>query len=328
LINVAIDAMGGDFAPAEVIKGSILALNDKDLHISLVGDEEQIKHLLKKCKDVSRLSIHHAPDVIGMHEAPTQVLKNKKNSSVSIAVKLVKEGQAQAVVSAGNTGALMTAALFGLGRVEGIERPAIATIFPNISGSQVILLDMGANVDCKPRNLLQFAMLGSLYAEGVMHLKNPRVGLLNIGEEAEKGNALTTEAYPLLAGSGLNFIGNVESKEILSGNVDVVVCDGFVGNLILKFAESLSVAVFKLFKEELLRNPISRIGALLLLPAIKRLRKRIDYDDYGGTLLLGVEGVCVKAHGRAKAKAISNAIKVAAEAVRNNIVGTMHKVSV
>jgi glycerol-3-phosphate acyltransferase PlsX len=311
--------MGGDFAPEEVIKGTVEATLELPVHLVLVGDEPEIKKQLVRYKRTGSISVVHAAEVIGMDEAPALAVKQKKDSSVSVAVRLVKAGRVDAVISAGNTGAFMAASLFGLGRIKGVERPAIATIFPTM-GKDVLLLDMGANVDCKPKHLKQFAEMGSLYAEHIMHVANPRVGLLNIGEEPSKGNELTREVYPLLKHSKLNFIGNVESKEILSGNVDVIVCDGFVGNLILKFGESLSKTIFTLLKKELTKNPLSKLGAFILYPAFRRLKKSIEYDEYGAAPLLGINGVCFKAHGRAKAKAIKNAIKTTAEAVKEKIV--------
>ncbi len=324
LPRIAVDAMGGDFAPREIVKGAIKAVGSIPVQIVLVGDEVEIKKIFGREK-LDRISIVHASQVIGMDEPPASAVKNKKDSSINVAMKFVKEGKADGVVSAGNTGALMASALFNLGRISGVERPAIATIFP-IPQGEILLLDMGANVDSKPKHLKQFAEMGSLYAEHVMHIKNPRVGLLNIGEEIEKGNELTISAYPLLKEAKINFIGNVESKEILSGKVDVIVCDGFIGNLILKFAESVSETVLKLLKEEISKNPISKLGVLMVLPALTNLKKTIDYEEHGGAPLLGIAGVCFKAHGRAKEKAIMNAIRVAAESVEKDIVGCISKV--
>ena len=229
------------------------------------------------------------------------------------------------MISAGNTGALMAASLFKLGRIPGIERPAIATEFPLPAG-KVLLLDMGANVDCKPKHLEQFGEMGSLYAQHVLNINNPRVGLLNIGEEKEKGNELTREAWALLKASPINFIGNVESKEILQGKADVIVCDGFVGNLILKFAESMAGAIFQMVKTELSAGVLNKIGLAFLLPGLLRIRKKITYDEYGGAPLLGIAGVVYKAHGRAKALAIKNAIRECAEAVSKDMVSCISKV--
>lgn len=327
MIKIALDAMGGDYAPEELIKGAILAVEEyKDVEVVLVGDEEKINSILKKSKNYpSFISIMHASEVIGMDESPVQAVKDKKGASINIALDLSRAKVVEAVVSAGNTGAFMTAALFKLGRVKGIERPAIATIFPNGYG-QVILLDMGANVDNKPSHLKQFAEMGSLYAEHILHINNPRVGLLNIGEEKEKGNQLTQATWPLLEKANINFIGNVESKEILSGDVDVVVCDGFVGNLVLKFAESIGLRVIDFFKAEIKKSPFTKLGALLLIPALTSLRKMVDYDESGGAPLLGLEGICIKAHGRAKASAIKNAIRVAKTAVKEDIVACIRKI--
>lgn len=324
MIRIALDAMGGDHAPAEIVKGAVLASLELPVSIILVGDEARLRRELGHYRKKGDLAIFHASEVIGNDEPPVSAVKQKKNSSINVAVSLVKTRSADAVVSAGNTGALMASALFGLGRIPGVERPAIATIFPTPSGL-VLLLDMGANVDCKPKNLLQFGKMGSLYAEHVMHRKNPRVGLLNIGEEKEKGNQLTAESWPLLKESRVNFIGNVEAKEILSGKVDVIVCDGFIGNLILKFGESVSEFVVTLLKKELMKNLITKFATVLLLPALGNIRKKIDYDEFGGAPLLGINGVVFKAHGRARAKAIKNAVRVAAEAVREDLVGCISK---
>src|SRR3989339_304951 len=317
--------MGGDFAPDEIVKGAVLASQElPDLEIFLVGSPDKIIQALKKHQEKGKLPIVTASEVIGMNEHPVQAVKQKKDASINVAVSLVKDGKADAVISAGNTGAIMAAALFKLGRIPGVERPAIATEFP-LPGGKVLLLDMGANVDCKAKHLVQFAIMGNLFAKHVMHIENPRVGLLNIGEEKEKGNELTRETWPLLKALPINFIGNVESKEILSGHADVIVCDGFVGNLILKFGESLGTAVFRLLKEELSKGILSKIGLFFLLPALLKMRGKVTYDEYGGAPLLGVGGVVYKAHGRAKAQALKNAILEAVEAVEKNMVGSISK---
>jgi glycerol-3-phosphate acyltransferase PlsX len=317
--------MGGDHAPAEIVKGAVLASRESPLEIFLVGNEPRIQKELEHYKARGNIKIVHASEVIDMDDSPAQAVKQKKDASINVAVALVKEGKADAVVSAGNTGALMAASLFKLGRVKGIERPAIATEFPLPSG-KVLLLDMGANVDCKPKHLQQFALMGSLYAQHVLHIDNPRVGLLNIGEEKEKGNELTRETWPLLKALPINFIGNVESKEILQGSADVIVCDGFVGNLILKFGESLAGSIFNLLKGELSKGVLNKIGLALLLPALLRLRKKITYDEYGGAPLLGISAVVYKSHGRSHALAIKNAIRESAEAVEKNMVEAISKV--
>lgn len=325
MIRIAIDAMGGDFAPKEIVKGTVAASLELPAEILLVGEEGKIKEELKRWRQKGDVKIIHAPEIISNEESPVQAVKQKKNSSINIAISLIKEKKADAVVSAGNTGALMASALLNLGRIPGVERPAIATIFPTRLGS-VLLLDMGANVDCKPKHLLQFAKMGAQYAEHVMHVTNPRVGLLNIGEEEGKGNELTLEALPLLKQAKINFIGNVEAKEILSGKVDVIVCDGFVGNLILKFGESISSFIVDQIKQELNRNLVTKFAAFLLLPALANLRRKIDYDEFGGAPMLGINGIVFKAHGRARAKAFKNAIRTAHEAVCQDLLGWILKI--
>lgn len=319
MVRIALDAMGGDFAPAEIVKGAVLASQQLPTdEIILVGDPDTVGRELKKYKQKGKLPVVAASEVIEMDEHPAQAVKQKKDASINVAVSLVKEGKADAIVSAGNTGALMAASLFKLGRIPGIERPAIAGEFPLPAG-KVILLDIGANVDCKPKHIQQFALMGSLYAKHTMHINNPRVGLLNIGEEKEKGNELTREAWPLLKALPINFIGNVESKEILKGKADVIVCDGFVGNLILKFGESLGTSVFQMLKSELSKGIMSKIGLAFLLPALLRLKKKVTYDDYGGAPMLGIAGTVFKAHGRAKSPAIKNAIRETVEAVKGDM---------
>ncbi|MFH1576136.1 MAG: phosphate acyltransferase PlsX [Candidatus Margulisiibacteriota bacterium] len=324
MVRIALDAMGGDFAPAEIVKGAVLASQELSVEIILVGDPQKVGQELQKYKDKGKLPVVAASEVIGMDESPAQAVKQKKDASINVAVSLVKEGKADAIVSAGNTGALMAASLFKLGRIPGIERPAIAGEFPLPAG-KVILLDLGANVDCKAKHLQQFALMGSLYAKHTMHIENPRVGLLNIGEEKEKGNELTREAWPLLKELPINFIGNVESKEILQGKADVIVCDGFVGNLILKFGESLGASVFQMLKSELSKGVMNKIGLAFLLPALFRLRKKVTYDDYGGAPLLGIAGTVFKAHGRAKAPAIKNAIRETVEAVNGDMTSKLRE---
>ena len=327
MIRVALDAMGGDHAPSETIKGAISALSIfPNIEIILVGQEGRISKELKKHKHNSRISIHDAAEVITTSEPPIQAIKQKKDSSIVKGVSLVKENKADAFVSAGNTGALMAASLFGLGRIAGIERPALASIFPSKKG-KVLLIDMGANVDCKPKHLVQFAKMGTIYSQYVLHVNNPKVGLVNIGEEPEKGNELTISTYPLLKEEkGINFIGMVESKEIFAGHIDIMVCDGFIGNLILKFGESTATFIFEMLAAELKSHPLAAFVAIFLIPALLRLKKKVDYDEFGGAELLGINGVVVKAHGRAKSKAIMNAIRVAIESVEGKVVDYISKV--
>lgn len=327
MIRIALDAMGGDHAPSETIKGAISALSlFPKIEIILVGRQDAITKELRHYKKYSNISIVNSNEVIGTNEPPVQAIKQKKDSSLVKGVSLVKDNKADAFVSAGNTGALMAASLFGLGRVSGIERPALASIFPSKKG-KVLLIDMGANVDCKPKHLVQFAKMGAVYSKYVLRVNNPKVGLVNIGEEPEKGNELTISTYPLLKDEkSINFVGMVESKEIFSGHIDIMVCDGFIGNLILKFGESTATFIFEMLAGELKSHPLAAFVALFLIPALLRLKKKVDYDEFGGAELLGVNGVVVKAHGRAKSKAIMNAIRVAVESVEGKVVDYIAKV--
>lgn len=324
MVWLALDAMGGDFAPREIVKGGLLALKENSqIKIILVGPEAELGAELKKHgRPQERISLVGAEEIIEMHESPIVAVRRKKNSSINVGLELVKNGQAQAFVSAGNTGAVVAASLFTLGRIEGIERPAILLLMPTGHGPR-LLIDVGANVDSRPKHLLQFAQMASLFAEKVFHIKNPRVGLLSIGEEAEKGNELVMETQPLLKNSGLNFVGNVESKDILTGIADVFVCDGFVGNMILKFSEGVGSAVLEIIRDEVKKNWLSRIfmglAAPFLAPIYFGFKKKIDFEEYGGAPLLGVDGLVFISHGRSKAKAIKNALLKAEEAVENNL---------
>lgn len=320
-MKIAVDAMGGDYAPKEIIKGALLALElNKDIQIVLVGNEERINELMPNGFDKSRVSIVHCSEIIGMDEHPAIAYRKKKDASISVATRLVKENKADAVVSAGSTGAQMVAGLFGLGRIEGVDRPAIGTVFPTLKGPK-LLLDAGANADCKPENLVQFARMGKVYTEKVLGISDPQIALVSIGEEPTKGNELTIKAHELLkAAEGLSFKGNIEGRDILSGKADVMVCDGFVGNTILKVIEGTAMTFFSLMKEELGKNIKSKIGAVLLMPALKGLKGRLDYSEYGGAPLLGVKGVSIICHGSSKALAIKNAVRVAAECVENGFV--------
>ena len=310
-ICVAIDAMGGDNAPMEVVRGAALFLNTRDIKITLLGKRDLIEAELKKinCAD-GRIEIIHCTEVIGPDESPAAAIKNKKDSSLVAGFKILKEEKADALVSAGSTGALLTGATLLVGRIEGVERPALATLLPNENGFS-LMLDSGANVDCKPNYLLQFAKMGSVYMESVMNIERPRVGLVNIGSEKEKGNQLVKETYPLLEGSGLNFIGNVEPRDIPAGACDVVVCDGFVGNVILKFMEGLAGSMFKIIKKEMTADILSKAGALLSKKAFRRVKAGFDYSEVGGAPFLGLKSLVVKAHGSSDAKAIAGAIRQA-----------------
>lgn len=324
-IIIAVDAMGGDNAPTEIVKGAIAALEDKDIKIILVGDENKIKdELLNAEYDKDRLTIKHASEVIGNDEIPTSAIRTKKDSSIVVGLKLVKTGEAGAFVSAGSTGALLTGATVIVGRIKGIERPALGTILPNAKG-HTFFLDVGANVDAKPNYLAQFAKMGSVYMENVMGKTNPKVAILNIGTEKEKGNALTKEAYELLEDADINFIGNGEARDIPMGIADVVVCDAFVGNVILKYSEGFAKALFGMIKEELMSSNISKLGALLSKGAFNNLKKLFDYSEIGGAPFLGLKGLVVKAHGSSDGKAIMNGIKNCKKFIENDIVGKIEE---
>ena len=319
-MRIAVDAMGGDFAPREVVMGALEAARE-GIEIILVGDRDGIESEIGR-ENRGRLEIVHTTEVIAMDEQPAAAVRRKKDSSIVRAVQLVREGRAGAFVSAGSTGAVMAASLLGLGRIKGIDRPAIASVLPSRKGGTV-LLDVGANVDCKPRHLLQFGIMGSLYAEKVLGIANPRVGLLSVGEEDSKGNELTLGSFPLLKESGINFIGNVEGRDLFSGLVNVVVCDGFVGNVVLKAGEGLAMALMHMIKDELTRNWLSKMGTALTLPALKELRRRIDYAEYGGAPLLGVNGVVIVCHGSSTSLAIRNALRMAANAASTGLVDSI-----
>ena len=315
-MRVALDAMGGDFAPLETVNGAIEAVKEFSCEVVLVGDKEKIEEILHKYPGWEKLpiTVHHASQTIDMHDQPGVAVRRKKDASFVVATQLVKEGTCDAVIAAGSTGAAVAAALFGLGRIQGVERPTIATPIPNLTGT-TILLDSGAHVDSKPKHLVQSAVMGSIYAKYVMGIANPRVGLLNIGEEETKGNEQALATYPLLTRlRTIQFIGNVEGRDIPKGSVDVVVCDGFVGNIVLKLGEGLAGAIMQLIKDAVSKSGIlTKLASLMVLPALRDLKKKLDYSEYGGAPLLGVNGGFIICHGSSKAKAIKNAIRVAKE---------------
>lgn len=318
-MKIAIDAMGGDYAPEEIVKGTLRAVNAyPQVELILVGKYELIKPFLSYTEKPHNLTFLEASEIITMDEHPANAIRKKKDSSIVVATRLVKEGKADAVVSAGSTGAQMAAALLGLGRVKGIERPAIATVLPTLAGGKLVL-DVGANPDAKPSHLLQYAMMGSVYAEKILGIDNPRVGLLNIGSEESKGNELTQGTYPLLKEAPVNFIGNVEGREVPYGKVDVVVCEGFVGNVLLKTAEGLAAALFELIKEKITSSTMRKLGALAIKPGLKEIAQTMDYAEYGGAPLLGVNGISIICHGSSKEKAIFNAIRVAQDCVKTRL---------
>lgn len=310
-MRIALDAMGGDYAPGEIIKGAVKAAQAYPrMEIILVGQSVRINPLLSNIP--ANMSLLEASEVIGMDEHPAQAVRKKKDSSIVVATRLVKEKKADAVVSAGSTGAQMASALLGLGRVKGVERPGIATVLPTLAGGKLVL-DVGANPDAKPEHLLQYAQMGSIYAHHIMGIENPRIALLNIGTEESKGNELTQHAYPLLQASSLNFSGNIEGRDVPYGRADVVVCDGFVGNVVLKTAEGLAGALFELIKDKITSTPVRKLGAMAVKPGLKEIARMMDYAEYGGSPLLGVNGISIVCHGSSKEKAIFNAIRVAGE---------------
>lgn len=312
-LSFAVDCMGGDYAPEEIVKGCILASKDLPWKIFLVGDEDKISRVLRSIgeKESDRIKVVHAPDTVEMGEPPSNVLK-KRGSSLYVAGKLVRSGDAQGLISAGNTGAVLAVGKFVVGSEEEVERPAIAVALPNPRG-KTVLIDVGTNVDSKPKHLVQFAVIGHTYAQEILGIDNPRVGLLSIGEEEGKGNELVKETYPLLKQTQLNFFGNAEGTDIYAGTFDVIVCDGFVGNVILKTSESLGLAVVSMIKEEVKKSLLARLGAVFMMPALNRFKKKADFAEYGGIPLLGAKKPVIITHGKANAKAIRNAIRVAGE---------------
>jgi len=312
-MKIAVDAMGGDHGPAVVVEGAVVAVREFGSSVILVGDREAIEHEIRRlgCQSLG-LEIRHASEIVGMAESPSMALRRKRDSSLRIAAELVRDGKAAAFISAGNTGAAMAISMFVIGVLPGVDRPAIAAVLPNLR-KFTILLDAGANVDPKPWHLLQFAVMGHVYARDILGLDSPRVGLLSVGEEEGKGNELTKETYDLLKDSSLNFLGNVEGRDIYNGRCDVVVTDGFTGNVALKISESLAEMLGSMIKEELFRDTRSKLGAALAMPAFERFRRRIDYTEVGGAPLLGIDGVAIICHGASPVKAIKNAVRVARE---------------
>ncbi len=322
-IKIAIDAMGGDYAPEELVKGAIDAAREYNVGIQLVGKVDKIKEELNKYKvDKLDIEIVKADSIIEMDESPGTAIRRKKDASIVVTVDQVAKGNAQGLVAAGSTGAAMAASLFGLGRLPGIDRPAIAAILPT-TDKPAVLIDAGANSSCNPKMLYQFAIMGSIFSSAIMGVENPRVGVLNIGGESSKGNLLTQNAYKLLSKhtDQYKFVGNIEGRELFAGDCDVVVCDGFVGNVTLKVAEGVARMVMKKLKDELKSSFITKVGAYIAKKAFINLKKNSDYEEYGGALLLGIKGVCVIAHGGSHANAIKNAVRVAKEAVEKNMNG-------
>lgn len=319
--RIAVDAMGGDFAPGEIVAGAIRAKAELDVEVALVGDIAQIKASTASADQLQGIELVPAEGAIEMHEEPLSALRKKPQASINVAMDLVKRNQADAVVSAGHSGAAMAAALLRLGRLKGIDRPAIGAVFPTVvANKSVLILDVGANVDCRPKYLEQFAMMGTIYSRYVLGVENPNVGLINIGEEPSKGNDAALRAHQLLEENpNIPFAGNAEGRDILSGQFDVVVCDGFVGNVLLKFAEAVGESVLQILREELPQGVRGKIGASILKPNLRRIKQRVDHAEHGGGLLLGVAGVTVISHGSSQAPSVFNAIRLAKEAVDNRV---------
>jgi len=319
-ITISIDAMGGDNAPFSEIAGAVETVKEHEgINIILAGDKDIIQAELVKFRyDPARIRIHHAPEIIEMHESPTEAIRKKPDSSLVQGLKLVRHKEANAFISAGNTGAVMAASLFTLGRIANVSRPTIGSEFPTEKGTTIVF-DVGANVDCKPLHLLQFAVMGAVYANHIHNIENPTIGLLSVGEEKEKGDLLTFETHELLEKSGLNFIGNVEGRDVLKGTVNVIICDGFVGNVILKFAEGVLGFLKTKFKDYADRNLMNKIKVGMAYGTLKNIMKDFDYQEYGGVPLLGVNGISLIGHGRSSPKAIKTMLMKAEHMARAGI---------
>ena len=322
-MRIILDGMGGDNAPGEIVKGAVEASKLIEDEIVIVGDGDKIEFQLKKYKySDEKISVKHASEVIENDDAPVRAVRRKKDSSMVVGLNMVKSGEGDLFISAGNTGALMAGALFNLGRIQGIDRPAIASIYPILGTKKPLLLvDAGANSECKPSNLLEFAMMGSIYMEKVLGRENPKIGLVNLGVEETKGSTLTKAAFGLLEKSHLNFSGNIEAREVPLGGADVVVCDGFVGNVILKLTEGLAINIVNLLKKKFTENARAKMGAVLLSKKLRSLKEEFDYTEYGGAPILGVKGPVVKMHGSSNANAVKNSILKAIPFAEENVVG-------
>ena len=321
MLTIAVDAMGGDHAPKMEVEGAIRAARSYGVRVILVGREDDIYRELSLHEGWRNLpiTVRHASEVITMEDSAARAMRAKKDSSIRVACRLVRDGEAQGVVSAGNTGAVMATAKMVQGMVPGVDRPALASPFPTLKGTPAVMVDVGANVDCTPEMLAQFAVMGDIYSRVIFKTQNPRVGLLSIGEEEHKGNELTRATAPLLKRLPLNFIGNVEGRDVYTGHADVIVCDGFIGNVALKVSEGLVDVIKHLLRESLEATITRKVGYILSKNGFADFKKRVDYSEYGGAPLLGVKGVCIICHGRSNANALKNAIRVAAEYAGGNI---------
>ena len=318
-MHIALDVMGGDHGPVELVSGALQAVDELDVDVTLVGDEQLIEEQLRQAGG-KNLKIHVCPatQTITMHESPFEAVRKKKDASIVVAFKLLKEQKVDAVVSAGNSGATMASAIKMLGRLKTISRPGIAGVFPTLK-KPLVIMDVGANVDCRPRHLFEFGVMASAFSSVLCSIEQPRIGLLSIGEEGSKGNTLVKSAHELFQKSILNFVGNVEGRDIFLGDVDVIVCDGFVGNVCLKVSEGLAETILKMLKSEMEKSFLAKVGYGLAKKAFGNFRKRVDYAEYGGAPLLGLNGIGIVCHGRSNALAIKNAVKVADEMVRNRV---------
>jgi glycerol-3-phosphate acyltransferase PlsX len=319
-MRIAVDAMGGDHAPREIVRGAIDYASANGDEVLLVGDVPRLEREIAEYGKAQPATFHlvDAPEVVEMGDHPATAIRTKRRSSIRVATDLVRDGDADAVVSAGSTGATMAAAIFRLGRVEGIDRPALPAHMVTATGP-VMLLDVGANVDSDAEHLVQFAAMGAIFAEHVLHVRNPRIGLLNIGEEVEKGDELARQAHAKLAALDLHFVGNVEAHDMIAHRADVVVCDGFVGNVVIKFFEGITSFIFRALREDLQQGPIAPLALMALKPGFDRMKARFDYERYGGAPLLGVRGVSIVTHGRARARMIEHAIRVASESAHARV---------
>src|SRR6201996_5467039 len=327
LVDIVLDAVGSDKAPEPEIKGAIMACRELPVRVHLVGPSPELRDLLDEHLENEELPIviHHASERIGMEEKAANAVRSKRDSSMRVGLKLVREGKAKGFVTAGNTGAAMATAKMVLGALPGVDRPALATPMPSSTGNPCVLLDLGANVDCKAHNLEQFAVMGEMYARSVLKIAHPRVGLLSIGEEETKGNDLTREAFPLLKALPIKFIGNVEGRDIFSGQADVIVCDGFVGNVALKTGEGIGRLFRDLLRESLTRTVTAQVGAMLSRKAFNDFRRRLDYNEYGGAPLLGVRGICIIGHGSSNEGAIFHGLRVAMGFAKAGINGSIEQ---
>lgn len=320
-VRIALDAAGGDHAPEETVQGALAAVRELGVQVTLVGDESAIERALAGEQMPEGMSVVHAPDLVTMDDDPVRAVRQKRESSIVVAARLVRAGEADALVSAGNTGATMAAGLFHIGRAAGVERPAIATPMPTQEGF-CFIVDAGANAEARPEHLHQFAHMGAVYVQEVFGVRQPRIGLLNVGEEPSKGTKSVREAYELLRNDpALNFVGNVEGNDVPAGKADVIVCDGFAGNIVLKLAEGVAATIFHFLRHEVFAGGRGKAAGLLVRPGLRKVRDRMDYAEYGGAPLLGLNGAAIIAHGRSDRRAIRNALKVAAAAVRHDVPG-------